>query len=318
VAVVSVLSASGPLLGGGLAQVGSWRAVLALPVVALALGVPIARLAPAKPTARGRLDIRGALLVAVTMTGLVVLLQVPALQPPAPVLAVVACLALVGGAGLFWHVGRRPHGLLPIRVLTDRTVMLSAVTGWALLASYIGMLLALPLLLAAERGWSPLQIGLALLPAAAVGAVASRLTSPLEMRFGIRRVATGFACLSLVGVVTAAAAPGLPVVLVAGMGMVVAGFAGGQAVLLDAVTSAVDEQVRGAALGVFNLVFFTGGAFGAAAVGGVADLLGLPAALGVLAAAPLIGVLMASRLPVVAPGAGPDIPTVEHPSLPTS
>jgi MFS family permease len=316
VAVVSLVSASGPLIGGGLAELVSWRGVLALPAMALLLGEPVARLAPAEPTARGRLDLRGALLVSVTVASLIILLQAPATRPGPLLLAGMLTVGLAGMVGLVWHIRERPTGLLPLAVVTDRSVMLGALTGWTLIAAYIGMMLALPLLLSGERGWSPLQIGLALLPAALAGAVVSRLTNVVVSRFGVRRVAVALASASCLGVLVAMALPTSPVALVAGMTFVVSAFAGGQAALLEGVTAAVDEQVRGAALGVFNVVFFTGGAFGAAAVGGLADLLSLPAALGFLAVAPAAGVLLALGLPVIEDPLQLDIDLGEPP-LPT-
>ncbi len=56
--------------------------------------------------------------------------------------------------------------------------------------------------------------------------------------------------------------------------------------LTDTVTALVPDHVRGVAIGLYNLVFFTGGAVGSAAVGGLSGLVGLPGALAVLAVVP--------------------------------
>ncbi len=51
-------------------------------------------------------------------------------------------------------------------------------------------------------------------------------------------------------------------------------------------------EVRGAALGLFTLVFFTGSGLGSAVVGGLGDLLTLPGALAVAAIAPAVAVVV--------------------------
>lgn len=299
-AVVSIVSGSGPLIGGAITELLSWRAVLGLPALALLLIEPVARLAPARPAGvpdRGRLDVGGALLVAVTVSGVTLLLQSPATGLGWWAAAGFAAIAGLGAGGLTRHVRRWPNGFLPEVVVGNPRFRRCAGAGLTLLASYLGMLLALPLLLASSQGWGPLRIGLALLPAAALGAVVAPSVGSLAPRLGRARMAAGLAVGSAVGLLVAAAAPHTPVLLVAGMSLVVAGFAGGQVALLDEVAAVVDEAHRGVALGVFNLLFFTGGAVGAAAVGGLADVVTLPGALACLAVLPAGGAVALSWSP---------------------
>lgn len=299
-AVVSVVSGSGPLIGGAITELVSWRAVLALPAIALLIAEPVARLAPARPVgdapagdpARRRgVDVRGALLVSATVTAVTLLLQSPATGLGLRATGVAGGAAAVGVAAVLRHVRRRPAGFLPAAVVGDPAFRRCAFGGLSLLAAYLGMLLAVPLLLADGQGWRPLQIGLALLPAAALGAVTASSVGALIVRVGRARLASGLAVSSAAGLLVAAAAPGTPLLLVAGMCLVVAGFAGGQVALLDGVAAVVTEEHRGVALGVFNLVFFSGGAVGAAAVGGLAGLVSLPGALACLAVLPAVGAL---------------------------
>lgn len=294
-AMVSIVSGSGPLIGGAVAELASWRAVLVLPALALLVAEPVARLAPTGPPVgldrRGGIDVAGAVLVAATAAAVTLLLQSPATGLGPPAAAVFAALALGGGTALHRHVRRRPHGFVPAAVAFDRSVQRCAFGGLAVLAAYLGMLLAVPLLLTDLRGWRPLQIGLALLPAAAFGAVTASTTSWLARRVGRLRLAAILSAGSAAGLLVAAASPGRPLALVGGMTLVAAGFAGGQVALLDTVAASVDEAHRGAALGLFNLLFFTGGAIGAAAVGGLSGVVTLPGALALLAAVPLAGAL---------------------------
>ncbi|HVM14864.1 MAG TPA: MFS transporter, partial [Egibacteraceae bacterium] len=255
-AVVSIVSGSGPLIGGGITDLLSWRAVLALPALALLLAEPVARLAPARPRPEhrvgdpgGGLDVRGALLVAMTVAATTLMLQSPGGGLGVVAGAAFAAVALIGVALLMRHVRLRPLGFLPAAVVGDPAFRRCAGAGFTLLAAYLGMLLALPLLLTESQGWRPLQIGLALLPAAALGATTASVAGALAERVGRYRLASALAAGSALGLLVASAAPTSPLLLVAGMCLVVAGFAGGQVALIDAVTSLVDDAHRGVALG---------------------------------------------------------------------
>ena len=218
-AVVSLVSGSGPLLGGLLASAGSWRLVLGLPVLALLLLRPVGRLAPTAPAGDPgeRLDLVGAGLTAVLVIGLVLLLQSPSTRVGAPVVAGAAAAMAIAAALLVRHVGRRPDGFVPVAVVGNRRLLLLAAIGFGLLAAYLGLLLAIPQLLRADRGWDVLRIGLTMLPAAAAGALASRLTPRLLARAGRDRVLIGLTAAAAGGVLLAAVGAPSPVALVAGL-----------------------------------------------------------------------------------------------------
>jgi hypothetical protein len=57
------------------------------------------------------------------------------------------------------------------------------------------------------------------------------------------------------------------------------------------VGQAVNQDVRGVALGVATLFFLVGGGIGSAVVGGLSDVLSMAGALGLLAALPLLGLV---------------------------
>jgi predicted MFS family arabinose efflux permease len=255
---------------------------------------PVARIAPETPRGTGRVDWRGAALAGLVTTGVVLLLQSPATKA-GPVLVVGAVVAAVLGAVLLRaHVARRPNGFLPTRVIGNRNVMMSSLTGMTFLAAYLGMILAVPLLFTEEQGWRPLQIGLAMLPAALVGAVASRVVGETAARLGRYRVAAWLAAGSCAGLLLGAVGHRQPVLLVACFAAVACGFAAGQVALIDGIAELLDDDVQGVGLGVFNLIFFTGGAVGAALVGGIGGATSLPVALACLAVLPLVGALSAA------------------------
>ena len=63
----------------------------------------------------------------------------------------------------------------------------------------------------------------------------------------------------------------------------------GQPALMEAVGDAVDDDVRGVALGIATLFFLIGGGVGSAVVGGLGDVLGMAPALLLLSVLPLVG-----------------------------
>jgi MFS family permease len=308
VAVVSVVSGAGPLIGGAITQVLGWRWVVAVPLLAALLVEPVARLAPRHPAVHGpvqRLDWLGAGLVAVAAGGVALLLQSPATGAGTAAAAGFAALAAVGLGGFLLHVRRRPDAFLPRQLVANRSLVLASFAGMTLLAAYFAAMFSLPKILSATQGWDPLPIGLAMLPAAAFGAVVSRTAGGLSARVGRFRLAALLALGSAAGLFVAAGGNARPALLVAGLALAAAGFGGGQVALVDSIPLLVGAGEQGGALGLFNLVFFTGGAVGAAAVGGLSGPLGLPGAMAAVAVLPLAGaaaVLRARRLVLVGAG----------------
>lgn len=287
--VVSLVSGSGPLIGGALTAAVSWRAVLALPVLALLLAEPVARLAPSRPPRRSDdgFDAVGAAATTIVIVSLILLLQSPSTGLAGAPLAAMVSAGVIAAVLLAAHVRHRPDGFLPRSFVTNRAIMLSAAAAAGSLAAYLGMLFTVPGALS-ERGWPILDIGLVLVPAAAFGSVVSRRVGRLPDSVSRPRAAAAIIATSAVGVAFAAVAP-WPAALILAMFPVVGAFAGAQVALLDTATAQMPEERRGVGIAVFNLVFFLGGAVGAALVGGLADRVGLRGALGALSVLTLMG-----------------------------
>ena len=299
----AAVTALGPLAGGGLEDLLSWRAVVALPALGL-LVVPV--LWHAVPTlgSGARLDLLGAALVALTAAGLVLLVQSPS---SGQVVAVAGALLLsLGVPAVAAQVRRRPHGFLPVAVVRNATVVRSAMSASAVPAAWFALLIAVPVVLV-RLGWTPLQVGLALVPSAATGLLAPRLAAPVLVRLGAARslaVSGGLAAAALAvaagGASLSSAAAAAPVLVLAVM-LVTFAFGLGQPALMAAVGDAVPPEVRGVALGVATLVFLVGGGVGSAVVGGLAEVMGMRTSLLLLMALPVVGVLVV--LPRRAPAA---------------
>lgn len=297
----AAVTALGPLIGGSLSQLAGWRPVIALPALGLLVVPALWRALPTRGSG-ARLDVLGAVLVAGTASGLVLLVQSPASGIVVAVLGVV--LLAVGLPASAARVRLRPQGFLPREVVTEPIVVRSALASSAVPAAWFALLIAIPAVLAA-RGWTPLHVGLALVPSAAAGFLAPKVAGPLLVRVGAARslaLAGGMASLALLLAALGAAA-GLPPLLVLAVVLVTGAFGLGQPALMAAVGDAVAADVRGVALGIATLVFLVGGGVGSAVVGGLGEVLGLPTSLLALALFPLLGaagLLPALRAPAPA------------------
>jgi MFS family permease len=285
----AAVSALGPLAGGLVEDALSWRAVVALPALGLLVVPALWRAVPTEGSG-ARLDLLGAVLVAATASGLVLLVQSPS---SGGVVAVVgAVLLALGVPAATAQVRRRPEGFLPLAVVRQPVVVRSALAASAVPAAWFALLIAVPAVLAA-RGWSPLSIGLALVPSAVTGFLAPRLAGPLLVRFGPARslVASGLTAALALTLAAAGAALGSAVLLVGAVVLVTFAFGLGQPALMAAVGGAVPADVRGVALGIATLVFLVGGGVGSAVVGGIGEVVGIDGSLLLLALLPLLGAL---------------------------
>jgi MFS family permease len=285
--VAATLGSLGPLVGGGLEALGGWRWAVALPVLGAFAILPLWRVSPARGTGE-RIDGLGAVLVAVAASGLVLLLQSPSAGVIAA--AVGAALLVAGAPLLALRVRARPNGFLPREIVTNTTVLRSAFAAGAVPASWFALLLGVPLT-AASWGWTPFATGALLVPSAVVGFISPRIARTLLARLGPRR-SIALACPTAVVALLVAAAGALvqaPVLLALAVVLVSGAFGVGQPAMISSVGAAVRDAQRGVALGIATLVFLTGASVGAALVGGLAGVLGVPAAFCLLVVLPLAG-----------------------------
>jgi MFS family permease len=288
--VAAAVSCLGPLAGGVVTELIGWRAAVAMPVLGLLVVPALWRAVPTEGSG-ARLDLVGAVLVALTASGLVLLVQSP--SSGLVVASVGVTLLALGVPAVMAQVRRRPEGFLPRRVIANGVVVRSSLAAASVPAAWFALLIAVPAVLVAE-GWSALHVGLALVPSAVTGLLAPRVAAPLLARVGARLslVVSGLvAALSLL-VAGAGAATGSAPVLVAAVIGVTGAFGLGQPALMEAVGQSVEPAVRGVALGLATLVFLVGGGVGSAVVGGLGEVVGIAPSLLLLALLPLLGVVL--------------------------
>lgn len=292
-------SACGTLLGGAVTAWLGWRAVLAIPVVALPL-LPaawagrrsFARTGGGEPDGSAeRFDVAGAAVLSVLAGSVITVLQAHSVGLPAPVTLVVATAGALAAAGLWWRVRRVPDGFVPRRVVAARGFLPAGLIGGTVFAGYYGVLFLAPSLIEQATGGGALEAGALLVPAAACSVLAGRLVGTLTGRLPGWRISAGLAALTVVGVLVVAVFTG-PVPVVVGTALTVCGFAGAQAVLVGLAPELVATRDRDTAQGLLTFMIFLGGGIGPAAVAGLSGVVPVPVALAVLAALPLAGLVL--------------------------
>ncbi|MCY7395653.1 MAG: MFS transporter [Nocardioides sp.] len=288
--MAAAVSCLGPLAGGLVEHAFGWRVVMALPILGV-LVIPFLWRALGGGGSGARLDILGAVLVAGTAGGLVLLVQSP--STGIAVAAVGVVLMVLGTPAVTLRVRRRPHGFLPLAVVANPTVVRSAVAAAAVPAAWFAQLVAVPAVLVRD-GWEPWQVGVLLLPSAVLAILMPRTAGQFLARFGPARTLAVAALTAALALAVAALGTGLvsPALLVLSVAGCTVAFGLGQPALVASVGQAVESEVRGVALGIATLLFLAGGSIGSAVVGGLGEAISIPLSLAVLAVLPLLGLLV--------------------------
>ncbi|MCD4527420.1 MFS transporter [Nocardioides sp. cx-173] len=287
--MAAAVSCLGPLIGGVVEHALGWRFVMALPILGV-LVLPFLWRALSPEGSGAGLDVLGAVLVAATAAGLVLVVQSPATG--VLIAALGGVLVLLGVPAVAWRVRRRPHGFLPASVIRDATVVRSSLAAAAVPAAWFAHLVAVPAVLVHE-GWEAWQVGLLLVPSAVLAMAMPRAAGTLLDRVG-PAVSLGLAgVVATTALLLAALGTWLvaPAVLAVAVSLVTVAFGLGQPALMAAVGESVALDVRGVALGVATLLFLVGGSVGSAMVGGLGEVVGIPASLALLAVLPVLGLL---------------------------
>lgn len=254
-----MLGASGPLLGERITDAVSWRAALAVSVLALlavpAVGRHIAKATPAEaPPAEGRFDTRGALLLATLATGLILLPTYPL-----PAIGVAVCAAVL----LALHIRRRPDGFVPTAVLRAPVFRTAALLALTLSTSYFVLLFSVPRLIARRADWSTGAVATGQLVALLTGSALALGFAAISARLGRVRVRAVLLMVGTLAATTAAWAHSAPALLAAAGAAVFCATGANATQSMDA-ASAVPPTQRPTAIGLFTLGYQLGGALGPA------------------------------------------------------
>ncbi len=265
----------GPLAGGWILDVTSWRWIFAINVPLVLVTLTLIWLAVAPDESRGgskrRLDLVGALLAALGLAAPVFAL---AEQPQRGWTDPLVVGGLVAGAVLLtvfvlWE-RHTSDPMLPLGLFRRRNFSVANAETLLVYAGLSSMFFFLTIFLQQVAGWSPLESGLAGLPVTVLLFVLSRFTGRLSARFGPRLfmglgpllAAAGVLLLARLGEEVDYVVDVLPAMLLFGLGLTMT-----VAPLTATVMSDARRGDSGIASGINNAVARVAGLLGIAVVG---------------------------------------------------
>ena len=264
----------GPLAGGELLAIGSWRWIFLInvPFVLVCLSLILYAIPRSAPRSRGgrRVDFRGALLCVLGLGGPVfALIEQPRLGWSSPAVILPLIAGLVFFSMFVWWESRAPDPMLPLGLFRRRNFSAGNIETFAMYAGLAILFFFLVLFLQQIGGYSPLDSGLATLPVTIVMFVLSRRFGALADRFGPRFfmgagplvAASGLLLFQRIGANVDYVSEVLPGLLVFALGLSMT-----VAPLTAAVLSGMETQA-GIASGVNNAIARVAGLLGTAAVG---------------------------------------------------
>ncbi len=259
-------TAAGPLVGGYLISIGSWRWVffINLPVAAAVLVITARHVPESRdPRATGRIDVGGAVLAVLWLTGATyALIEGPTRGWTSPVVVVGLVVAVAGLVIFLRAEAVVRHPMLPLGLFRARQFSAANGVTFIIYGALGGALFLLPVERQVVAGYTPLEAGLTLLPVTLVmllfsarsGRLAARIGPRLQMSAGPVVVALGLALLSRMTPSGSYVTDVLPAVLVFGAGLAIT-----VAPLTSTAMGAAPAENAGVASAVNNVVARTAG-----------------------------------------------------------
>jgi EmrB/QacA subfamily drug resistance transporter len=272
----AAMGAIGPVIGGWLIDLGSWRAIflLNLPLAAGAIVLAWRFVPRDQQRSNLPLDTLGAVLATVGLAALTWALTLGSSSRGWSPGALTAAVLSIGLLLIYVRVEKRrgDRAMMPLQLFASRSFVGLTIFTLLLYGALGGLFVLVPYLLIRAAGYSGTAAGAALLPlplmltvtSPIAGALAGRIGPRLPLTLGPLVVAAGFLLALRIDIGANYWFDVLPMILVIAVGMSAA-----VAPLTTAVLTAVDARHTGSASGLNSAVARTGGLVATALLGSV-------------------------------------------------
>lgn len=261
---VAFAAGVGPVAGGFIAGHWHWRYLFLVSLVTLLAVYAALRLLPKEQSRQESFDAFGALLIGCGVTAL--LLFITRLYWPA--LPTSAFFMLVFSR----HIGRTEHPFINPKLLRNRLFRHGLYCTFLAVGTVFGYFFSIPLLLRMVHSLPTMEIGLVIFPGALSAAVLGFVGGRMADRYGAVPVVYVGISLLFAGYLLMAGLLGINTLMIL-LVLVVCytGFSFIQSALAKSVSTTLPVEQAGIGMGLYNLVFFTSGAFGTSFVGRFID-----------------------------------------------
>lgn len=179
----------GPLLGGFLVDIGSWRLIFAINIIPILVTLWLLRTLELEENLdkRPSVDITGALLGAIGLGGPVyALIEQPNYGWGSPLIYGSLLIGIAALAAFFWHERRTPAPMLPLSLFKVRNFSVGNLSTAAIYGSLGVLTFLLAVFVQQVGGYSAFEAGLTLLPVTLIMFVFSPFFGTLADKFGPR------------------------------------------------------------------------------------------------------------------------------------